>query len=742
MAKEMNFNLPKEESSIIKVIGVGGGGSNAVNHMYKQGIRGVDFVVCNTDQQALDMSPVPKKIALGSSLTEGRGAGAQAEVGRNAAIENLDDIKEVLESNTKMVFITAGMGGGTGTGAAPIIAEAARELGILTVGIVTVPFTFEGKKRKMQAEKGLEELKKNVDTVLVISNDKLREMYGNLKLSEAFHQADDVLTIASKGIAEIITVEGYVNVDFEDVRTVMTNSGVAIMGSATTSGQDRAIKAVEQALASPLLNDNNIFGASNILLYISSGKEEVTMDEVAEITDYIQEEAGMDADVIWGNGTDEDLGDQLVLTVIATGFHGEKLEKLTGKENVVRHVLDTTRQAPTRETRTEEKPSIPEGLTTRPKLMNDRLRTQVEPTPPTDTFDASVNEEPKAETRSLPVEEPVIKHTLTFDDEPEAKNEEDNTILAYKLDETDEEINAIIKTDAPEMIGVKEGEELPTFTYEDDEETETFTPTAESETTFNEVSEITALGEDTFEMEETPDVTAEFENFSNETEETFELNETPEFTADSDSYRNETEVEFNEEAEEETPALMPFSLFKEPVKDELEEEAVAEVTPTEDDTKDDNIVTTETATEIEFEVKKETPRAEEDVTRFNLYGNDSPEAKKETSESEEELSSAPKLITREAPMGTGIDAEEMQRKQQERMERLRSMNQRFRSPTNLAELENVPAFKRRNITLDDTPHSSESSVSRLEVRDEDEADENGNARGGLSDNDFLHKSVD
>ena len=278
MAKEMmNFNLPKEESSIIKVIGVGGGGSNAVNHMYKQGIRGVDFVVCNTDQQALDMSPVPKKIALGSSLTEGRGAGAQAEVGRNAAIENLDDIKEILGTDTKMVFITAGMGGGTGTGAAPVIAEAAREQGILTVGIVTIPFGFEGKKRKLQASLGLEELKKHVDTVLIISNDKLREMYGNLKLSEAFGQADDVLSIAAKGIAEIITVEGYVNVDFEDVRTVMTQSGVAIMGSATTSGEDRAIKAVEQALASPLLNDNNIFGASNILLYISSGKEEARL---------------------------------------------------------------------------------------------------------------------------------------------------------------------------------------------------------------------------------------------------------------------------------------------------------------------------------------------------------------------------------------------------------------------------------------------------------------------------------
>lgn len=723
MAKEMNFNLPKEDSSIIKVIGVGGGGSNAVNHMYKQGIRGVDFVVCNTDQQALDTSPVPKKIALGSSLTEGRGAGAQAEVGRNAAIENLDDIKEVLENNTKMVFITAGMGGGTGTGAAPIIAEAARELGILTVGIVTVPFTFEGKKRRLQAEKGLDELKKHVDTVLVISNDKLREMYGNLKLSEAFHQADDVLTIASKGIAEIITVEGYVNVDFEDVRTVMTSSGVAIMGSATTSGQDRAIKAVEQALASPLLNDNNIFGASNILLYISSGKEEVTMDEVAEITDYIQEEAGMDADVIWGNGTDEAMGDQLTLTIIATGFSGDKLEKVTGKENVVRHVLETNRQAPVREQKTEEKASISSGLTVRPKLMNDRLR----PVGDVDTTE----ETPSVDNTTTAAEEPIIKHTLTLDDEPE-KKEEENTIMAYKVDETDEEMKAIIETEAPEMIGVKEGEELPMYNDEDDEELEELTPAAEFETPVDEVPEVTALGEDTFEAEETSNFTAETDTFSNENEENLE------FTAET-----ETVVEMTEELEEETPALMPFALFKDPVKDELEEETVAEVEPNEE--KDDNIITTETPTEVEFELKTETPKAEEEVKKFDLYGpNVAGEKAEDTTES---LTNEPKLITRPEPTpmasDSEIDSEEMHRKQQERLERLKTMNQRFRSPNNLAELENVPAFKRRNISLDDTPHSSESSVTKFEVKEDGDTDENGNKRGGLSDNnEFLHKSVD
>ena len=297
----MRFDLPKEQSSIIKVIGVGGGGSNAVNHMYRQGITGVDFIICNTDQQALDLSPIPNKIQLGSTLTEGRGAGSNPEVGKNAAIENVDDLKELLEKNTQMVFITAGMGGGTGTGAATIIAQTAREMGILTVGIVTIPFGFEGRRRKVQADSGLAELRDNVDTLLIICNDKLREMHGNLKISEAFSKADDILTIAAKGIAEIITVAGYINVDFEDVRTVMKDGGTAIMGSAAAEGEGRAVKAVSQALASPLLNDNDITGANYILLNITSGDEEVAMDEIDEITEYIQNEAGNTADIIWGN---------------------------------------------------------------------------------------------------------------------------------------------------------------------------------------------------------------------------------------------------------------------------------------------------------------------------------------------------------------------------------------------------------------------------------------------------------
>ncbi|MDP4799530.1 MAG: cell division protein FtsZ [Crocinitomicaceae bacterium] len=329
----MEFDLPKHDipqaASIIKVIGVGGGGSNAVNHMYLQGIAGVDFIVCNTDCQALDLSPVPHKIQLGPNLTEGRGAGMIPEVGMNAAMENIQEIRELLSKDTKMVFVTAGMGGGTGTGAAPVIAQVAKDLGILTVGIVTVPFNFEGRKRRQQAEEGLERMRQNVDTLLIINNERLREFGKNMSLSEAFSHADDVLTVAAKGIAEVISVTGAINVDFNDVNTVMRNSGKAIMGSATAAGEDRAVVAVKNALNSPLLYDNDISGARYVLLNISYGDREVMMDEITEITDYIQEAAGSSADVIWGHGQDASLGDQLSLTIIATGFSSSPL---TGSE--------------------------------------------------------------------------------------------------------------------------------------------------------------------------------------------------------------------------------------------------------------------------------------------------------------------------------------------------------------------------------------------------------------------------
>ena len=341
----MQFEMLKEKSSIIKVMGVGGGGGNAVNHMYRQGITGVDFIICNTDAQALELSPIPNKVQLGASLTEGMGAGSMPEVGKNSAIENIDDIKRMLGSNTKMLFITAGMGGGTGTGASPIIAKAAKELDILTVGIITTPFSFEGKRRKNQAEEGLEEFKKYVDSYLVISNDRLREIFGNLTLGSAFAQADNILTTAAKGIAEIITIPGYINVDFKDVRTVMKDSGVAIMGSYAAEGENRALRAVEGALASPLLKDNEIEGARYILLNISSGDKEVTMDEVSIITDFIQQEAGLAADLIWGNCSDEGLGEKISVTIIATGFQ-TKEEREVEKSQIRKVSLLTPELAP------------------------------------------------------------------------------------------------------------------------------------------------------------------------------------------------------------------------------------------------------------------------------------------------------------------------------------------------------------------------------------------------------------
>lgn len=327
-----SFDLPKNQSNVIKVIGVGGGGSNAINHMFKQGIKGVDFVICNTDAQALENSPVPNKIQLGVSLTEGLGAGANPDVGQQAAIESLPQLEKMLETHTKMVFITAGMGGGTGTGAAPEIAKLSKSKDILTVGIVTIPFQFEGKIRTEQAMLGLEKLRANVDSLIVINNNKLRDVYGNLGFKAGFSKADEVLATASRGIAEVITHHYTQNIDLKDAKTVLANSGTAIMGSANASGENRAKEAIVAALDSPLLNDNKIKGAKNVLLLIVSGNEEITIDEIGEINDYIQTEAGFNANIIMGVGEDETLGDTISVTVIATGFNVEQQKEIVNLE--------------------------------------------------------------------------------------------------------------------------------------------------------------------------------------------------------------------------------------------------------------------------------------------------------------------------------------------------------------------------------------------------------------------------
>jgi len=366
--KMANFSFPeKKKGADIKVVGVGGGGGNAVNHMHEQGIRDVDFIICNTDSQALDASPVEIKVQLGASLTEGRGAGNKPEKGREAALENIEDVKQALGEHTKMVFITAGMGGGTGTGGAPVIAEACKELGFLTVGIVTIPFRNEGRRRIKQAIEGIEQLEGFVDSLLVINNERIREMFGDFGISEAFSRADNILATAAKGIAEIITVPGYINVDFADVETVMRKSGLAVMGTGVASGENRAEEAVEKALNSPLLNNNDIRGAKNILLNITSGNQEVTMDEVGRITDFVQNKAGFDADLIWGNGKDEALGETLSVTIIATGFSSSSIPKIAGNQQVEKethHLNDEPLEQPAQNKSHEKAPSFSAGQKT------------------------------------------------------------------------------------------------------------------------------------------------------------------------------------------------------------------------------------------------------------------------------------------------------------------------------------------------------------------------------------------
>ncbi|MCK0156086.1 cell division protein FtsZ [Cellulophaga sp. F20128] len=386
LESSISFDLPKNQSNVIKVIGVGGGGSNAINHMFQAGINGVDFVVCNTDSQALDNSSVPNKIRLGVTLTEGLGAGANPEVGEQAAIESMEDIKNMLDKNTKMVFITAGMGGGTGTGAAPIIAKQAKGMDILTVGIVTMPFLFEGKMRCQQAQTGIEKLRANVDSLIVINNNKLREVYGNLGFKAGFSKADEVLATAARGIAEVITHHYTQNIDLRDAKTVLSNSGTAIMGSANASGSSRAQEAIMKALDSPLLNDNKIAGAKNVLLLIVSGAQEITIDEIGEINDHIQIEAGHGANIIMGVGEDENLGDAIGVTVIATGFNIDQQDDIVNTES--KKIIHT---------------------------LGDEQKAEHNLTP----ANANVVYEVVAPEEVAPVKEAVIKHTLVADEQPD-----------------------------------------------------------------------------------------------------------------------------------------------------------------------------------------------------------------------------------------------------------------------------------------------------------------------------------
>ena len=452
----ISFDLPKNQSNVIKVIGVGGGGSNAINHMFQAGINGVDFVICNTDSQALDNSPVPNKIQLGVSLTEGLGAGANPEVGEEAAMESMEDIKQMLDNTTKMIFITAGMGGGTGTGAAPVIAKFAKEMDVLTVGIVTMPFQFEGKMRCDQAQLGIEKLRRNVDSLIVINNNKLREVYGNLGFKAGFSKADEVLATAARGIAEVITHHYTQNIDLRDAKTVLSNSGTAIMGSAIASGSSRANEAIMKALDSPLLNDNKIQGAKNVLLLIVSGVQEITIDEIGEINDHIQVEAGYGANIIMGVGEDDTLGEAIAVTVIATGFNIEQQDDIVNTETKkIIHTLEDGQRA--------EKELLPNNTTVHTLVVEDE------------------QEQVEAETRYELLDEGdfdlipttnYIKNFNVFYEEVVAKNVSEDDFIIIESSDALRNIEVV----EPEILKVEEEEDQFAMSFDlplkDEEEKE------------------------------------------------------------------------------------------------------------------------------------------------------------------------------------------------------------------------------------------------------------------------------
>ena len=655
----MKFDLP-EHSSIIKVIGVGGGGSNAVNHMYRQGIKGVDFIVCNTDKQALDMSPVPHKIVLGTTLTEGRGAGSIPEVGRNAAIENIEDIRGLLANNTKMVFITAGMGGGTGTGAAPIIAGIAREMGILTVAIVTVPFLFEGKKRRLQAEEGLEQLKQNVDTLLVVCNDKLREMYGNLKLSDAFSHADDVLAIAAKSIAEVISLTQQINVDFADVCTVMRNSGVAIMGSAVVSGENRSTRAVEQALNSPLLNDNNITGARFVLLNIISGENEITMDELGEITDYIQEAAGQTAEIIKGYGVDPSLGDNVNVTIIATGFNQNNpiAYEYTKKQAAEKVVLELD----------ENKLELVEAV-------QNELKAEV--VNPLEPFLVSKQPEPIAEEKIAKVDIVNVLAPFIVAEEPVLE-----TNLQEEIQEPIAEV-ALVEEIIEPIAEVTLEEEIVLPIAEVMLEEEIVLPIAEV-TLVEEIIEPIAEVELTEEILEPVAESEVIEPVLNTNVE-FEITN---FTETETTTSNLELVIENNETPELVAEILPVATIPE-------------------------IIVTAVAANEPFLIKRdvvETSAASDLVVSEQI--------------NEEELAKK-------------IQKDEQQKKNLDRIQKLKELSLKLKTPKGLNEMEHEPAYVRKNINLENVPHSSESQVSRYTLTENEEK-----KIEIRPNNSFLHDQVD
>ncbi len=690
----MIFEMLKDKSSIIKVIGVGGGGGNAVNHMYKQGIAGVDFIICNTDSQALESSPIPNKVQLGSSLTEGRGAGSMPVVGMNSAIESIDDVKDLLGSHTKMVFITAGMGGGTGTGASPIICQAAKELGILTVGIVTTPFNFEGKRRKQQADEGLAALKEHVDTLLVISNDKLRQMYGNLTLSSAFAEADNILATAAKGIAEIITVPGYINVDFEDVKTVMQNSGVAIMGSASSEGEGRAYKAVQAALNSPLLNDNDIEGARYILLNITSGSQEVLMDEVSEITDYIQNQAGLTADIIWGNCHDESLGNKISVTLIATGFQ-TKTGRIEKMGSVTERIVPLT---------INNQSDIVEAV-----AVPSPVAAPISPVMEAPVYEAPIMEMPVAPVFAMEVE--------TFEEVAATSVSETPTMdfpdfETYAMEEEIEEEEAIVATTPSYEF------EMPLFA----------SPVMQTEIEEEEEVQMPAFEFNYPEEEEEDELEEISEDFAIEELEEMESQAAPSFSfempvATSKLVLDVSDLSTTNTYQEEVAPAISFTAPEEPVmvlKNRMLNEEERVNAP------------------MQFQA----PSQPKQVNLFDFV----PEVSNQ--QETEEIAAEPfRLLNKEELEFTVINktpqpsAEEQMlaeqdRRNKERIARLKELSMKLRTPNGIHDLETEPAYLRKKQALDAAPHSSESQVSRYTL-----GEENGEPQIKAN-NSFLHDNVD
>ena len=715
--ENISFDLPKNQSNVIKVIGVGGGGSNAINHMFNQGIKGVDFVICNTDAQALENSAVPNKIQLGIDLTEGLGAGANPKIGEQSAVESMADIKSMLTTNTKMVFITAGMGGGTGTGAAPIIARMAKDLDILTVGIVTIPFLFEGSMRNDQAQIGVENLRQNVDSLVVINNNKLRDVYGNLGFKAGFSKADEVLATAARGIAEVITHHYTQNIDLRDAKTVLSNSGTAIMGSATASGANRAQIAITKALDSPLLNDNKITGAKNVLLLIVSGTEEITIDEIGEISDHIQTQAGHGANIIMGVGDDETLDGSVSITVIATGFDAEQQNEITNTET--KKIIHT---------------------------LGEDAKAQLDLTPNVTAKKVVLPQQTKSEQKPSDVQEPVIVHTLFEEQqEPEAVQEsttqtqevpfegyiettdliknidvESNLVDIHFLAEFEQlVINEIsvnnFEVISPELISAKDVEDQQpnTVTAQDTEEPQEF--------------EIHTIEEDlTAEKQAAPEPMLMFDmplhDTQDEQEEVVHSLEEP--------------VEANQQdQEQDQETALEIDLQPEVVAAKVEDIEVTdhlEVVPVSHTSKGGEVrrysLDDYTAKEEELtgatpaQAPQETEVLEEEELVFETkIVAPSPQ--------EKELENAPP-----DPMNSPI-SKLLRDRTEERKRKMKDFNYKFRnSASKIDDIEKQPAYKRAGIELDDV--SSEVHLSRTSVSDDDDEIEL------KTNNSFLHDNVD